>query len=338
MNQPEEQAQRVQEGVQPHLYILLNAGSGHEETEHQQGIIEGALRQAAQPYTLKVVEDPSRLPELARHMAAQAVAGGGVLVAAGGDGTINTVAAEAVEAGCPFGVLPQGTFNYFGRTHGIPEDLGEAVQALLTARVQPVQVGQVNDRIFLVNASIGLYPQIIEEREADKKQFGRSRLVALLSMIKTALGRSQYLRIHMELEGKVHTMRTAMLFVGNNSLQMEQLGIMPLSSALEDGKLAAIAPKSVGRLGMMGLMLRGAIGKLGGASNLVAFSFKSLGVKQRTLYGTRRKIKVATDGEVCQLDTPLRFRVLNGQLLLMKPVPAPEPQAPQASGTEQAAA
>lgn len=301
------------------FFIILNAGSGHAETAEQRSTIEDALTRSGRTFTLRVVEDPSRLEDMAADMARLARDSGGILVAAGGDGTINTVAGKAVEAGCPFGVLPQGTFNYFGRTHGIPEDLGEAVQALLSARVQPVQVGQVNQRIFLVNASIGLYPQIIEERESDKKQFGRSRVVALLSMLKTALGRTQYLRISLESGGRTHTLRTAMLFIGNNSLQMEQLGIMPLSSALEDGKLAAIAPKSVGRIGMMGLMLRGALGMLGGAGNLVSFSFESLTVKQRTLYGTRKKIKVATDGEICQLDTPLRFRVLTDQLMLMKP-------------------
>ena len=301
------------------LFILLNAGSGHEATELQKSTIEEVLSAAARTFTLTVVEDPARLDEQAERAAAQALAAGGILVAAGGDGTINTVAGKAVAAGCTFGVLPQGTFNYFGRTHGIPEDLGDAVRALLSATVQPVQVGMVNDRIFLVNASIGLYPQILEEREADKKQFGRSRLVALLSMIKTALGAPQYLRIEMERDGKLQKMRTPMLFVGNNQLQIEQLGIAPLTSALDDGKLVAIAPRSVGRIGMIGLMLRGALGRLGDARNLVAFGFRSLAVKQVTLYGRRRRIKVATDGEVTLIDTPLTFRVLEGQLLLLKP-------------------
>ncbi|QYF92550.1 diacylglycerol kinase [Massilia sp. PAMC28688] len=301
------------------FFIVLNAGSGNEEAAARRSTIEEVMNRSGRAFTLRVVEDPARLDAITDELTRQAVASGGILVAAGGDGTINTVAGKAVDAGCPFGVLPQGTFNYFGRAHGIPEDLELAVQALLASRLQPVQVGLVNDRIFLVNASIGLYPQIIEEREADTKQFGRSRVVALLSMLKTALGRTQYLRIGLDEGGKTRTMRTAVLFVGNNSFQMERLGIEPLSSALEDGKLAAIAPRSVGRLGMMGLMLRGAIGKLGGARNLVAFSFETLTVKQRTLYGTRKKIKVATDGEIRQLDTPLRFSVLKDQLLLMKP-------------------
>lgn len=311
-----------------HLFILLNAGSGHEATELQQSTIEEVLTAAARRFTLTVVEDPARLDELAEKTAAMAKESGGILVAAGGDGTINTVAGKAVAAGCTFGVLPQGTFNYFGRTHGIPEDLGDAVRALLDANVQPVQVGMVNDRIFLVNASIGLYPQILEEREADKKQFGRSRVVALLSMIKTALGAPQYLRIEMERDGKMQKMRTQMLFVGNNELQIEQLGITPLTTALDDGKLVAIAPRSVGRIGMIGLMVRGALGRLGDATNLVDFGFRSLAVKQVTLYGKRKRIKVATDGEVTLIDTPLIFRVLEGQLMLLKPSPVKEQDKP----------
>lgn len=305
----------------PHApyFIVLNAGSGHEETSGQRAIIEEALLASGHPFELAVVEDPSQLQATARHMLEAARAAGGTIVAAGGDGTINTVAGMAVGSGCPFGVLPQGTFNYFGRTHGIPEDLGDAVAALLMASVQPVQVGVVNERIFLVNASIGLYPQIIEEREADKRQFGRSRLVALLSMIKTALGARQYLHIRLATSGAQRKMRTPMLFIGNNSLQIGQLGLLPLSAALEDGKLAAIAPKSVGTLGMIGLMVRGALGRLGDAANLVSFGFERMTVKQLTLYGKRRRIKVALDGEVTLLDTPLRFSVITDRLLLLKP-------------------
>ena len=308
----------------PHApyYIILNAGSGHEETALQRLTIESALSASGSAFHLTVVEDPSQLAATARQMLSAAQASGGTLVAAGGDGTINTVAAIAVGSGCPFGVLPQGTFNYFGRTHGIPEALGEAVEALLSATVQPVQVGVVNERIFLVNASIGLYPQIIEEREADKKQFGRSRLVALLSMIKTALGAPQYLHITLALDGREHKMRTPMLFVGNNSLQIGQLGLAPLSEALEDGKLAAIAPRSVGKLGMIGLLVRGALGRLGEASNLHSWCFEQMTVKQVTLYGKRRRIKVALDGEVSHLDTPLRFSVITDRLLLLKPAAA----------------
>ena len=291
-------------------------------------MIDEVLTQAGRTFQLALVDDPENIAAIAARTALQARAAGGILVAAGGDGTINAVAREAVDKGCLFGVLPQGTFNYFGRTHHIPEDLGDAVRALLDAHVQPVQVGMVNDRIFLVNASIGLYPRMLEEREIDKKHFGRSRFVAFLSGLKTFFSPHRRLRITLELDGKEHALRTSTLFVGNNRLQMEQVGIAPLSDAVEDGKLAAIAPKSVGKLGMLGLMVRAMLGRLGDADNLVTFSFKRMTVKPRKFYGKRR-VKVATDGEVTQMNTPLEFRVLEGQLLLLKPAAAqPQRAAP----------
>lgn len=303
------------------FYVVLNAGSGHSETELRCSTIRNVLAEAGRTCHLEIVDDPARLGDIACRMAQKAKETGGVLVAAGGDGTINTVAHQAVIQGCLFGVLPQGTFNYFGRTHGIPEDLDEAVRSLVRSRVMPVQVGFVNDRIFLVNASVGLYPELLEAREHDKREFGRSRIVAILSALKTALGRHRPLRITLETEGIVRKLRTATLFVGNNRLQMEQVGMKPLTTALEEGQLAAIAPRRVGKLGMLGLLLRGALGRLGEADNVLAFSFKRLVVRHARL-SPRRTIKVATDGEVTRMAMPLEFRVLEGRLALLKPADA----------------
>jgi diacylglycerol kinase family enzyme len=298
------------------FYIVLNAGSGRTDTEVRCTTIRETLEGAGRRCVLEIVRDGAKLPAIAAEVAARARLDGGILVAAGGDGTLNAVAHEAVRHGCVFGVLPQGTFNYFGRTHGIPEDLADAVRALLRARVRHVQIGMVNNRTFLVNASVGLYPQLLEEREHDKRQFGRSRVVALISALKTALGRHRSLRIALELDGREHRLRTPTLFVGNNRLQMEQVGMQPLDHAVEEGRLAAIAPRPVGRLRMLGLLLRGALGRLGKTDDVVAFAFRNMTVRAPLLSG-RRRIKVAADGEICKLELPLRFQALEGRLALL---------------------
>lgn len=297
------------------FFIILNAGSGHSETELRRSTIETVLAAAGRRCELELVDDPAELQAIARNMAARAVRDGGILVAAGGDGTINTVAHEAVLAGCTFGVLPQGTFNYFGRTHGIPEDLTEAVYALLRAHVQSVQVGVINNKVFLVNASVGLYPKLLEEREHDKRHYGRSRLVAFFSAIKIALRPARHLRITLEQDGKERRLRTTTLFVGNNRLQLEQVGMDGLTEAVEEGQLVAIAPRPMGKLGLLGLLVRGALGRLGEA-DVEAFAFKRLTVSTPAVYG-RKRMKVATDGEVAMMAMPLEFRVLEGRLHLM---------------------
>lgn len=301
------------------LFVVLNACSGDAESELQRDTIEQVLTRAGRQFELAIITDPTRLEAIADGMVAKAKASAGIVVAAGGDGTINALARRAVASACPFGVLPQGTFNYFGRAHGIPEDLEQAIEALLAGTPHPVQVGLINERIFLVNAAIGLYPQILEEREQNNRQFGRSRIVALLSMLRTTLRKHQFLRMRIESNGTFHKLRTPTLFIGNNPLQMHRLGVLPLTSALEDGQLAGMAPKSVGKLRMIWLMVRGVAGKLGGAEDLIAFSFKRILVKPIAIYGKRRRIKVAIDGEVVLMDTPLDIRVLEGQLLLLKP-------------------
>ncbi|KQY00901.1 diacylglycerol kinase [Massilia sp. Root133] len=316
------------------FYVVLNAGSGRTETDLRCTTIRDVLGAAGRSCELEVVHDAAKLEDAARVMAGRAARDGAILVAAGGDGTLNTVAHAAVAHGCVFGVLPQGTFNYFGRTHGIPEDLAEAVRALLQARVRPVQIGLLNERIFLVNASVGMYPHLLEEREHDKRQYGRSRVVALLSAIKTALRGYRSLRITLELDGQTRRLRTPTVFVGNNRLQMEQVGMHALDHALEEGRLVAIAPRPVGRLRMLGLLVRGALGRLGEAEDVQAFAFRSMTVRA-PLLSARRKLKTATDGEVCRMRLPLRFEALEGRLLLL--VPPEEAEEETAAGAAVAA-
>ncbi len=312
------------------LMIVMNAGSGHNDTTATQKAIEQVLKQAGRTYRMFVVEDPKRMEEVARQAVKEAKACGGIVVAVGGDGTINTVANAVLGSGCPFGALPQGTFNYFGRTHGIPEDIIEATQALLRARVHPVQVGLVNNRLFLVNASLGLYPQLLEDREAYKQQYGRSRLVAFWAGLITILRQHRQLHIILERQGQTSDMRTPTLFIGNNRLQMEQIGI-PLAEALEEGQLAAIAVRPVGTFAMLGLLVHGALGRLGEAENVISFGFRRLIVKPSSQHRQRR-VKVATDGEIIWLNAPLEFRVSPEPLYLLKLDSQSELDAPAGSG------
>jgi diacylglycerol kinase family enzyme len=264
-----------------------------------------------------MVDDARDLQAIAAEAVAFANARGGVVVAAGGDGTINTVAQAALASGCAFGVLPQGTFNYFSRAHGIPSDTAAATRVLLTARAHPVQVGLVNERVFLVNASLGLYPQLLEDREAWKRQLGRSRWVAFGAGLMTLLRAHRRLRLRIGHRGVEHQVRTPTLFVGNNRLQMEQIGA---AQAFEQGRLAGIMLRPVGLLGMLWLLLRGALARLGDADNVVAFGFDSLTVAASRLSASRR-MKVATDGEVGWMQGPLTFHVAPAPLALLRPEP-----------------
>jgi diacylglycerol kinase family enzyme len=221
------------------------------------------------------------------------------------------------------GVLPQGTFNLFGRSHGISQDLETAARALARGRPAPVQVGEASGRVFLVNASLGLYPQLLEDRESFKKQFGRHRWVAILAGLVTLFEWRRQLTIELESNGERVLLTTPTLFVGNNPLQLERLGIDPdVARQVGHDRLAAIVVKPIGTFNMLGLLLRGAIGKLGEADQVRSFAFRSLQVRVRRM----RRLKIATDGEVGVATPPVVFSVSAKPLMLV--LPRPEDRVP----------
>ena len=162
---------------------------------------------------------------------------------------------------------------------------------------------------------------MLEDREAYKRQFGRNRLVVFWSGLVTLLREHQQLRLFIEHRGETRDLRTPTLFVGNNRLQMEQLGI-PEAPLLEQGILVAITLRPVATLTMLGLLVRGAFGQLGAADSISSFAFKHITATPSMRYGTRR-VKAATDGEIIWLQAPIKFRVAPEPLYLLKPEPDP---------------
>ena len=125
------------------LQFVINAAAGSRDAAAQRALIESVLDAAHRAATLRFCT-PSELQAEAHAAATQASATGGAVVAVGGDGTLNTVAQAAHATGCAMGVVPQGTFNYFARTHGIPLNPADAVRLLLHATPTPVQVAGIN--------------------------------------------------------------------------------------------------------------------------------------------------------------------------------------------------
>jgi diacylglycerol kinase family enzyme len=306
------------------LQFVVNGKAGSSDADATRDAIESGLREAGRTGIVRFAAH-GELARVAREGAAKALADGSAVVAVGGDGTINTVAQAAHPAGCAMGVLPEGTFNYFAREHGVPTETAEALRWLLDARPEPVQVSAINERIFLVNASVGLYPDLLQDRERWKARFGRSRLVAFGAGLVTLLRAQDPLRLRIEWEGKLSKVRTLMLFVGNNRLQLEQLGLTdpgaPAHGGAAGGHITAVILRPIGTVAMLKLVLRGAMGKLGDAGGVEHFVCQKLVVEPTLTLGWRR-VKVAFDGEVEWMMSPLTIRVLPKPLWLLK-VPNP---------------
>jgi diacylglycerol kinase family enzyme len=240
-------------------------------------------------------------------------AGTRLVVAAGGDGTQSAVASCLAGTDAVQGVLPLGTLNHFAKDLGIPLELEDAVRTLAQGRVLQVDVGEVNGRVFINNSSLGLYPQIVRERELQQMRLGKGKWRALASAALHATEGRPALAVRVAIGGQQGARRTPFVFVGNNRYTMEGFRIGNRDS-LQRGELALYVGRRQGRLGMVWLALRALAGRLAQDRDFEMVTGAGFVVDTHDA-----RIRVATDGEVTMMDTPLNYRVRPAALRVMVP-------------------
>jgi diacylglycerol kinase family enzyme len=255
----------------------------------------------------------------------------GLVVAAGGDGTVNAVATACRKFHRPFGILPTGTFNYIARNLGLPLDISEAAKVITAGHAAPIQAGEINGKLFLNNAGFGLYSQMVERREIAKRRYGRHRLVAFVSGIRCLLGRHPVYDLHITADGKEHSLRTTTLFFGVNALQLQNYQV-ELAKYVQAGKLAVLSLRLDSRLDIAQMAWAALHDKVEAADCVDGTAANSVRVTTR-----RRELKVAIDGEIVVLKAPLAVRVVHDGLTVMLPPPQPEQEAEEPREEERAA-
>ena len=239
--------------------------------------------------------------------------GFGRIVAAGGDGTICAVASVLAGTDRVMGVLPMGTFNYFARSLGLPQELGGAVEVLRSGTPRPVSVASVNGRAFLNNASLGAYAAILETREDVYRRWGRSRVAAYWSVVKTLATLRAPLRLTIEAGGETLSRRTPLVFAVANAYQLDELGLPGRACVEAEGLALFVAPDE----GRRGLMRGAAALALGLARPRRDYEMICAPTIRIT---TRRSSRlVARDGERSRMGGPFELTVAPGALHVLAP-------------------
>jgi len=297
---------------------VLNVASGEHPGPPVRATIETVLQGDGRRFEILDSGQPGGVAEATRLAVERAREAGGAVVAAGGDGTLNAVAQAALAADVPFGAIALGTFNYFARDQALPLEPEAATRAVLSPDLRPVQVGLVNGHLFLVNASLGLYPQLLEDREQFKARFGRRRAVALLAALGTIVRADTRLSLEIETSDGRRVLRTAALVVGNNRLQLEQLGL-PEAPVVDHGLLVAMFIRPTGTATLLWLLARAFAGKLDGTRGVERLALRRLQVSLAGGARRRAPLRVAVDGETLQIAQPLVFEVAPRPLRLIAP-------------------
>lgn len=239
--------------------------------------------------------------------------GARVIVAGGGDGTVNAVASSLIGTEIRLGVLPLGTLNHFAKDLRIPLQLDDAVKTIVAGHAQRIDAGEVNGRIFLNNSSIGVYPELVTARVAEQKRFGIGKWRALLRASVAVLRRYPFVHTRLTVDGQEQDHHTPCVFVGNNQYGTSGFGIGN-RQRLDAGVLSVYVVGSPRRLALVGLVLRALVGRLRQARD-----FESLLATELVIDAPHGSPRVATDGEVTAMQSPLRYRILPGVLSVLAP-------------------
>jgi YegS/Rv2252/BmrU family lipid kinase len=292
------------------IAVIINgsAGSGHDDQAAKD--LRGKFRAHGCDAEVTLAKSGDEMTEAARKAIGE---GADAVVAGGGDGTINAVASVMAGSGIDFGVLPMGTLNHFAKDLDIPLMLDEAIRNVAEGRRIKVDVGQVNDRIFLNNSSLGLYPDIVRDREKQQSRLGRGKWPAAAWATFAALRRYPFLSVGLKVDGKQHARSTPFVFIGNNEYIMQGLAIGE-RERLDGGRLSLYVAQRTGRLGLLRFAFRALCGRLAQERDFDIMLSDKFEIETH-----HRHLRVATDGEVTIMKTPLRYRILPAALTVIVP-------------------
>jgi len=234
-----------------------------------------------------------------------------VLVAAGGDGTVNATAQLAVALHLPLGVIPAGTLNHFAKDVGLPADSAKAASVIRTGTTKLIDYCTVNDRVFLNNSSLGVYPSTVLSRDKQDAVLGKwpSAVVAFVA----ALFRNPRVYATLAFAHKQLPVKSPLIFIGNNSYHLEKVGFTNRSS-LTSGKLYVYAVKAARSTTLMRLALLSVLGMRAHKDDILR---EVTGPVRIT--SSHQHVQVALDGEVRKLAYPLEYTMHHKALKVFVP-------------------
>jgi len=273
--------------------MFFNPSSGGKTSAAELASLEAAAREAG----LEVIRVTRELDcgSLIRDRMRD---GTRLFVAAGGDGTINAVIQPLVHTDAVLGVIPLGTYNHFARDLDIPLAWRDALEVVVAGATRPIDAGRINERFFVNNISMGLYPELVARREEKGRDYPRwkARLYAAIA----TLQKYPHIAVTLESEHHQEVVRTHMLMISNNSYDLSRLGLESPRPALHEGRLSVYWLPHVPRLALTRFVAHYLAGRVRDTPG-----FRSFRTSRVKVDSSKHHLHLGVDGEVVTMDTPL---------------------------------
>ena len=294
--------------------VLWNARAGWDEGEQEAEAVRQVLTEVDPDLKFQKLDKGH---DIAQQCEKCLDSGSQVLVAAGGDGTINAVASALVHKPAALGVIPAGTLNHFARDLSIEIDPEKAARQLAEGREIAVDVGCVNDRIFINNSVLGIYPVYRAARESyEARGLGKTgvgRFLAVLGGILRVFWRVPHMAVRLVINGETRVMRTPFVLVANNEHELEEWRIGRRTS-LSEGRLWVYVMRKSSRWSLLRFFFSFIFGRFSKKDAFEEFRVRELRIETK-----RKRIGVGVDGEIVHMQSPLEYRSLPKALRVIAP-------------------
>ncbi|MBA3662353.1 MAG: NAD(+)/NADH kinase [Gammaproteobacteria bacterium] len=232
---------------------------------------------------------------------------------AGGDGTVRTVVQVLANYEIPIAILPLGTFNYFARELKFPPDIEKLFKYIKNNKTKRVDIGEVNEHIFINHSSIGFYSYILKLKEKHKNWLGTSKLLKIIFTSVLLMRKIPIYNLKMIVDDQLVTHRTCLVFIGNNYHFTNLLDFGERNS-LTSGYLAVYILRCKNRWEMLKCIFSIVFNRFDKTTYLTQFITNDLIISSQT-----NQLNVVIDGELFKLAMPLHYKIISKKLNVVTP-------------------
>ncbi len=285
------------------ILFVVNPKAGKPWRRHLSRSVDQHLNHRKFEYGIRVTEAPGHGVELAR----QAVSDGyQIVVAVGGDGTVNEVAEGLLNTNTPLGIVPAGSGNGLAMHLGIGRDMDRAVQRLNTATVRHIDVCRINERLFVNLTGVGFDGLVAH---LSRRNYTRGLLPYFLRAVQAGLTHPM-IDFDVEADGRRFSLRALSVAVCNGPMYGYGVEIAP-GARIDDGLLDVVALRATPRYRYFAAVPAFLRGKVYDLDFIEHFRTATLTLS------APGKHYINLDGEGIIMEGPLTFRLENNPIPLL---------------------